>query len=421
MSETSRMPELATLPPEPGLNRSLTLMAVVLYGLGVTIGAGIYVLIGATAARAGLYAPTAFLISAFVMAFSAASYAAMAVRYPVSGGEAVFVDQGFGRPVLGLIVGLLIMTSGLVSAATISLGAAGYIGQFVPMSPKVLAGIVVIGMGIVAALSVNLSVGIAGALTVVEVGGLLIVITAGFGGEPETITRLPELVPHSLDGAVWGGIFAAGLLAFFAFIGFEDMVNIAEEVERPERNLPLAIFVTLGLATLIYFLVAAVAVLRVGPAALEGEAAPLALIFSRVTPFPIWVMTVIAIIATLNGVIIQIIMAARVAFGLASRGRLPRLLAKVHPRTRTPVTATVIMTALVLGLAVSFDLTGLAEMTSRVTLLVFVLVNLALVRIKLKGIGSENREGEAAGGFDVPIWVPAIGAVLSIFLMIGGT
>ena len=129
-------------------------------------------------------------------------------------------------------------------------------------------------------------------------------------------------MPTSFDTIVWSGIIGATLLAFFAFIGFEDMVNVAEEVREPERTMPRAIFITLGLATLLYFLVTTIAVLNVPIAELGGSAAPLGLVFGAVTSLPPALIAAIATIATVNGIIIQVIMASRVLFGLCDQGTI---------------------------------------------------------------------------------------------------
>ena len=241
----------------PKLRRRLSLTLVILYGLGVTIGAGIYVLIGATAGRAGIHAPVAFVLAAVVMGFSAATFCEFVVRFPVSAGEAAYVRAGFGSQSLALLVGLAVMVGGVVSSATISLGAAGYIRAFLDpilsIDRSLLTVLVIIAVAAIACIGILESVAFAGLMTLIEIGGLLAIIIGGILGTPDLLARLPEVVPTSFDGMVWSGIIGATLLAFFAFIGFEDMVNVAEEVHEPERTMPRAIFITLVLATLLYF------------------------------------------------------------------------------------------------------------------------------------------------------------------------
>jgi amino acid transporter len=388
----------------PELRRSLSLPLVVLYGLGVTIGAGIYVLLAATTARAGIHAPVAFLFAAVVMAFSAASFAELSARFPVSAGEAAYVRAGLSSRGLALVTGLLVVGSGLVSSAAITVGSAGYIRELLPVDPHLLVFAIVAFVGAVAAWGILESVTFASLFTLVEAGALIALIGAGVHADPALFARLPELVPPLSDAAAWTAVASASLLAFFAFIGFEDIVNLAEEIKRPQRTLPWAIFLTLVLATLIYFLVTAVAVLSVPLDDLSASSAPVSLVFQHLTGISPVAVTAIAIVATLNGVIIQIIMASRVLYGLADQGSLPPVLARVNPVTRTPLVATGVVTGLVLVLAYGFPLEELAEWTSRIALTVFALANLSLLRIKLRG------PVDTSATINVPVWVPAVGA-----------
>lgn len=396
----------------PELRRSLTLPLVVLYGLGVTIGAGIYVLLGATAGRAGVHAPVAFVFAAVVVAFSAASFAELAARFPVSASEVAYVRAGLRSDRLSLIVGCLVLLSGVVSSATLSVGSTGYLREFINLNDTVLIVIVVLAVGGIAAWGIVESVVLASIFTVLEVSALLAIVAVGFWADPGLVGELPRIWPSFGDGAAWVGISGASLLAFFAFIGFEDMVNLAEEVKEPERTLPRAIFLTLVLATLLYVLVTAVAVLSVPLQDLASSSAPLSYVFAHITGASPAVITAIAVFATLNGIIIQIIMAARVLYGMSRQGSLPAVFARVHPVTRTPLVATATVTGVVLMLALLFPLESLAEWTSRVILSIFILVNLSLFVLKLRAVAAP------AGIFTVAVWVPAGGVIASAGLLV---
>ncbi len=389
----------------------MTLPLVVFYGLGTTIGAGIYVLIGATAAKAGVYAPSAFVIAALVMVPSACSFGEFVGRLPVSAGEAAYVRQGFRSLVMSVVVGLLVVTAGTVSAAAISVGSAGYLQSFVTLPDALLITIVVVLMGAIAAWGILNSVTMAAILTLIEIAGLLFVIGSGFAADPHLFSKLPQTIPITLETGHWGSILGASLLAFFAFVGFEDLVNIAEETKRPAVTLPWAIFITLGATTILYVLVALVAVLMVPLEDLAQAKAPLSLVFERVAKMPSSMISAIAVVATLNGIVVQMIMASRVLYGLARQGHLPAVLGVVHPATRTPLFATLLVVIVILLLALLFPLAGLAEMTARVTLIVFGLVNLALLLTKLRG------DPAPADAFVVWTWVPLLGVVSCLFLL----
>lgn len=390
---------------ETSLKRTLTLTHAVLYGLGVTVGAGIYVLIAAAAARAGLYAPISFVLTAALIAFTGASLAELGGRMPVAAGEAAYVRRAFGSERMAAFVGLLVIAVALISAATVSVGAAGYISVFVPAPMPLLITGVALSMGAIAARGIRESVTFAGIMTVIELGGLALVVAAGLVYEPGVISRAPEMLPRTLDPAIWSGIMTASMLAVFAFIGFEGIVNIAEEMKAPQRDLPLAIFLTLLVTTVLYVLVMWVALVSVGVDRLAASSAPLALVFERLTGASPRTMSAIAIVATLNGIVVNIIMASRVMYGLSRQGNLPAFLGDVDPRTRTPLKGTLLSTAIVLAFALLLPIAELADLSARVVLAMFALVNLALYWIK------KTETAAPSGIFTVWRWVPLAGVV----------
>jgi amino acid transporter len=406
----------ALLAPEqetsPRLVRALTLIHAVLYGLGVTIGAGIYVLVGIAAGRSGMHAPLAFIGAALVMAFSAASFAELGTRMPVSASEAAYVQAAFRRDWLSLAVGLLVVAAATVSAATISVGSSGYVAVFVSAPAPWIIAAVVLAMGGVACLATVQSVTFAGAMTLVEVGGLVLIIIAGLSRGTVVVTRLPELWPTVGDAAAWIGVAGTSLIAVFAFIGFEHVVNVAEELKDPSRTLPRALFLTLGLTALIYALVVWIAVTAVPPQELSHSSAPLALVFERLTGLPLITMSAVAVVATLNGIIVHMIMIGRVIYGLADQGSLPRFLARLSPVTHTPLLATAIGVGAILSLALAVPLAGLADLTARFTLVIFATINLALIKIK------SRNEAPPLGAFICPRWVPFAGLTSSVLLLV---
>ncbi|MES2197237.1 MAG: amino acid permease [Pseudomonadota bacterium] len=402
----------ATPNASPRLVRSLTLTHAVLYGLGVTIGAGIYVLVGLAAGRSGMHAPLAFVGAALVMAFSAASFAELGTRMPVSASEAAYVHAAFRLDWLSLGVGLLVVTTAIISAATISVGSAGYVAVFLPIpAPWIISG-VVLAMGVVACLATVQSVTFAGVMTLIEVGGLALIIVAGLGNGTDVFTRLPEIWPSAGDTTAWVGIAGTSLIAVFAFLGFEHLVNVAEEMKEPSRTLPRALFLTLGITAFIYGVVVWIAVTAVPPQELARSSAPLAVVFERLTGLPLVTMSAIAIVATLNGIIVHMIMIARVIYGLADQGSLPKALARLNPVTNTPLLATAIGVGAILILALAVPLAGLADLTARFTLVIFAIVNLALIRIK------SRNEAPPPGTFICPRWVPFAGLASSVLLLV---
>lgn len=410
MSKAASGNRTTSPPDDAGLRRTISLPLLTLYGLGTTIGAGIYVLVGATAAKAGLYAPLAFLAAAAVISFSAASFAELSGRFPVSAGEAVYVREGFGAGLLPLITGLMVAASGIVSSAVLVKGGAGYLTTLIDLPGTFFIAILPLLLGAVAVWGIAESLRAAALLTLVEIGGLMIVIIGGGGAAVDSLAD-PSFALPPFDADAVAGIIAAGLLAFFAFIGFEDIVNIAEEVREPRRTLPWAIALTLALTTLFYLLVSGIAVLTVPLGDLAEAPAPLSLVLERSAGISGRIIAVIAVAAVLNGVLIQMVMASRVFYGLARMGNLPAAIGVVNPFTHTPLRATVLVTAIILFLALAAPLTRLAETTSTLILIIFSIVNLALWRIKTKDTAPVE-------GFSVPRWLPLVGFCVSVAFLL---
>lgn len=366
---------------EPTLKRRLSLPLLMFYGLGNILGAGIYVLIGKVVGVAGIYAPISFLVASSLAMFTAFSYAELSSRYPLSAAESIYVHEAFGVRAISLLVGLLVIIAGTLSSAAIVQGFVGYFNIFID-SPKSLTIIaVVIFITAFAIWGILESVRLAVLLTLLETAGLLLVIWAGRTELVNLPTHLPSLIP-SADWSIWYGIFWGGLLAFYAYIGFEDMVNVAEEVKNPRINMPAAILMALAISALLYFAVSLVAVMAIPPGQLAQSDAPLALIYRHYSGQEPIVISAIGIFAVINGALIQIIMVSRLLYGLSKKTWIPAILGQVGQRTGTPVVATIITALAVMTLSLSVDITRLAEHTSVVILIIFVLINASLLRIK---------------------------------------
>ncbi len=387
------------------LKRTLSLPMIVLYGLGTTIGAGIYALAGEIAGVAGYYAPVSFLVASLMAGFTAISFAELCGRFPRAAGAALYVRQGFAFERLSTIVGLFVIAAGLVSAAALVNGFVGYLHQFIGIERAIAIVLITLLLGGIAAWGIVESVIIASLITVIEIGGLLMVIVISGDALSTFSVRWTELIP-SADVSSWGYVYLGATLSFYAFIGFEDMVVMAEEVKEVKRNLPLAILLTLGITTFIYLLLMVSAVLSLPPEELALSEAPLARLYEHHTGEKAIAISIIGMFAIINGALIQIIMASRVLYGLSSQGQLPDVLGVVHHRTRTPLIATVVATVIVLVLSLIGTLGSLAEATSVIMLTVFSIVNLALWRIK-------RRDPHPDDVRVFPLWIPILGFFVS--------
>ncbi|SEO34565.1 Amino acid transporter [Salinihabitans flavidus] len=380
------------------LKRRIGLGLLTAYGVGVMVGAGIYVLVGAVAGDAGIWAPLSFLLAGVIAAPTALSYAELSTRFPEAAGEAAYVGQGLNSQALALLVGLAIVMVGAISAAAVLRGGVGYLAGVIDVPFNVA----VIGLGLaltaVAVIGVMESLALAAVFTVIEVLGLVLVVWAGGQADPVADWQAPPTI-------IWSGVGAGAVLAFFAFIGFEDIVNMAEEVAHPERVLPRAILISLILTTLIYTAVAVAAVRAVPQGVLAASEQPLVLVWQAGQGGSGRFLSLVAVIAALNGVLAQIVMASRVLFGIGRRSAVLSMFHHAHPRFGTPVLASLVIGGAVIFGAVALQVGVLAEVTSSILLAVFVLVNIALIVLK--------RRDPGAPAFRVPMAVPVVGAVLS--------
>ena len=396
----------------PQLRRSLGFWALVFYGVGDILGAGIYALVGKVAGVAGSASWAAFGVALFVAGLTALSYAELGGRFPRSAGESFFAEQAFGRPGLALLVGWVVLCSGILSWATVSVAFGGYMSGLVPGLPP---SVTVVGIllllaainfrGMRESSTTNI------VATMVELTGLLIVIVAGalfLGRTPDA--GIAETIEAGRDVG-WTNIAQGAALGFFAFIGFEDMVNVAEEVKDPERNMPRAILIALVVTGIVYLLVVLVATSVVTPAILGASDAPLLSVVQRSTDaVPDRLFTLIALFAVANTGLLNFIMGSRLIYGMSRQGLLPAALGKVHPKRRTPHLAVLTVLAVALALALSGTLTYLAGTTSLLLLLVFFTVHISLITIK-------RRERGEVRTFCAPRLAPIAGAASCLGLM----
>ena len=394
---------------EPTLQRSISLWQMTLYGAGGMLGAGIYGLIGQVAAEMGSAIWLAFALSLVAAGLTGLSYASLGSRYPRAGGAAYITQHAYRRSLLTHMVGLTVACSGLTSVAA----GARVVGENLQalavlegLPTGTLAFIYLAIVGAIVYRGIRESMWANVAMTLMEAGGLLLVIAVSlrFWGSanlmefpvgPETESGLPLV------------LLAQGIvLTFYAFIGFEDSLNVAEELKNPRRNLPLGLVGALVLTVVIYMSVAISAVSVVPWQELAEANAPLAAVVERAAPwFPAWVFIVITVFAVANTGLINYITTSRLLFGMARDGHLPPVLARVHPVRRTPHVAIALIFALIVILILSGDISELASATVLLLLLVFLVVNSALVVLKM-------RPDEPPGGFELPIAVPALGAVV---------
>ncbi|HEY9828354.1 MAG TPA: APC family permease [Stenomitos sp.] len=394
------------------LKRVFGLPTLVLYGVGDILGAGIYAVVGKIAGLAGSMVWASFLVAMVVAALTALSYAELGSRLPKSGGVAYFVHIAFQRQWLSILVGWLMFCTCLVSMATLSIAFSGYLNAFLPMIPTwVIVLALFAGLTFVNFRGMKESSVLNIICTLMEVSGLMIVILLStaflWGGNASAVTTpLP-------DSSVLGStaFLQGAALAFYAFIGFEDIVNVAEEVKNPEQNVPRAILLSLGIAAVIYLLVSWLATQVLSPAELGASGAPLLDVVRRTQPnFPAAVFTIIALFAVMNTALLNFVTASRLLFGMAREELLPAWLGKLHPERLTPYRTFLVILPIAIILALSGTLQFLAGTTATLILVIFCLVNVSLLIIK-------SRQPLYSGKLRVPTLIP-VAALLSNLILI---
>lgn len=398
------------------LRRALGLWVLTFYGLGMIVGAGIYVLVGKVVGDAGWGAPVAFLISAILATTTGLAYAELVGRIPEAAGEVAYAERAFGKKWLSTATGVAIIAVAVAAAASIARGTAGYFQAIFPEVvglPDYFAGAVLIVIfTTVAASGVKQGATLAALLSLLEIGGLLFVVVLG----ADSLVSFPENVGKmvSFDPAMWGGILSGAFLAFFAYLGFENLANMAEETVNPGRTVAFAVILSIIISTVLYTTVTLVALLAIGPERLAQSAAPLCLVVDRAGLPCGQGFAILAIVALSNGILVEIMLVARLLYGMARRSLLPAWLGHVNKRTQIPLRGTIIAGLSVLVLTMGIPFEWLVRATSGVLLCVFAVVNLSLWRLQKSDplIASEPTI------FKVPRFLPPCAAVLSLALLV---
>lgn len=396
------------------LKQVFGLPTLVIYGVGDILGAGIYAVVGKIAGLSGASVWISFLVAMVVAALTALSYAELGSRFPKSGGVAYFVQKAFRTDWLSLLVGWLMLCTCLVSMATLSKAFSGYLTAFAPGIPDWAIILALFGsLAFVNFWGMRESSALNIFCTTLEVSGLLIVIIVSTlfltGGGTGAGTEANVLAPNG-EEIDWPSILQGAALAFYAFIGFEDIVNVSEEVKDPERNVPRAILLALGIAGTVYILVSWLATRVLDPSLLAASKAPLLDVVVRAQPnFPSLVFTIIALFAVLNTVLLNFVTASRLLFGMSREGLLPAWLGKLHAKRATPYRTILVILPIVIFLALSGTLAFLAGTTATLIMIMFCLVNLSLLIIK--------RREPRSRGFQIPFLVSALALISNIALL----
>ncbi len=405
----------------PTLVRTMGLGALIVYGVGDMLGSGIYALIGNVAGVMGNAVWLAFLVSMIAALLTGLSYASLGSRYPRAAGAAYVTQRAFSFPFLSFMVGLAVIASGLTSMGTQSRAFARYLIDLAGWQGigDQDAGRLAIMLLFIAVLTfVNFwgmreSTWLNFLCTAIEVTGLFIIIAVGmrFWGGIDYL-ETPPAAGAGEAGALSAALVLQGaVLTFYSFIGFEDMINVTEEVKDVRRTFPIAVMAALAIATVIYIAVSVTAVSVVPYRELADSQGPLVEVVRRAAPaFPSGLFSRIALFAITHTALLNYIMGSRMVYGLARQGFVPRPLGAVHPARRTPHRAILALMVVVASLALYGQIADLAAATSALLLSVFVVIHAALLVLK-------RRRDEPPGRFEIPAFVPVAGILVCLTLL----
>ncbi|MBJ6629185.1 APC family permease [Streptomyces sp. I4(2020)] len=391
------------------LKRALTTPLLYFFILGDVLGAGVYVLVGQVAADAGGAVWVPLVVALLLALLTAASYAELATKYPRAGGASHYATRAFG-PFAGFVAGFCMLAAGIVSVAALARGFGGdYLSAFVTLPVALVAVVFLALLALVNARGIKESTRANVVATVVEVGGLAVVVVLGawllLRGDGD-LGRLTDLGTPEKGAAA--AVLSGSVLAYYSFVGFETSVNVAEETRNPRRSYPRALFGALATAGAVYVLVGLAASAAVPTARLAGSSGPLLEVVKEAGGVPPRLFSAIALVAVANGALLTGIMSSRLAYGMARDGLLPGVLTKVLPGRRTPWAAIAVTTGLAMLLALTGSVATLASTLVLLLLVVFLMVNTAVLVLR--------RDPGEGDHFRTPVVLPVLGIASCVLL-----
>lgn len=362
---------------KPSLRREIGLFEAVSFGVGTILGAGIYALIGPAAGLAGNAVWISFLVGAVISSLTGLSYAELSTMFSRAAAEYVFVKEAFKTRFWAFLLGWLIIFAGVVSVSTVAIGFAGYLKSLFNFPIVVSAILLIALLSLINYLGIKKSSNANVLLMIAEIFGLLFVTIVG-------LSRFPSVnYLETASGA--GGVLAASALIFFAYLGFEDIVNVAEEMENPERTIPKALIFSIIIATTFYVLVAVATVSLVDWRQLSTSDAPLAYAVSQALGENTFlIVSIMALSATANTVLILLMVGSRMVYGMSRDSALPSVFSSVNGRTGTPSAAILAMMVFSMAFAALGDLSLVAGITNFAVFLIFASVNFSLIWLRYK-------------------------------------
>lgn len=389
--------------PDDTFKRVLGLPQVTMSGVAVIIGAGIFVLLGPATREAGGAVWLSFVVAGVLSALTAFSYMELASMFPKAGSEHEFASQVFPRWV-AVVVGWSMAAALVVAGATVSLGFGRYLNEFVTVDERVAAAALLLVMAVVSYLGMERAAWLVISLALIEVGSLVVVMIIG----------APSIGDHDLLSGSFTGVLSAAGLVFFAFIGFDEVITLAEETHNPTWAIPRALLLALGISTLLYVGVAVSAASVLGADVLAVAERPLAAVGERVVGS--WAgsaLSAAAMVSTGTTVLLVLTAGSRMFYGMAGADDLPKFLAVVRLR-RVPLNALIVTVAAALGLLLLGDLKTLASATDALVYLTFLVVNAAVIALR-RTMPDRDRPFRIRGAIG---WVPVLPVAAFVVVLV---
>ena len=396
---------------EAGLRRAITPTLLLVFIVGDILGGGIYALVGEVGAETGGAIWSAFLLALVMAAFTAGSYAELVSKYPRAGGAALYVHRAFKSNFISFIVAFAVVASGITSASALARGFGGdYLSEFIEIKVVLGALALLVLITLINLRGISESVKLNVGFTIVEIGGLLLIVLIAVVAIIDGDADPGRAFEFKEGSSVLTATLAGAALAFYALVGFEDSVNVAEETQNPSHTYPKVLFMGLGIAGVLYFLVTVGASAVVPTSDLTASSGPLLEVVKQgPLGIPEKVFSAIGLLALSNGALINMIMASRLLYGMAQEGVVPAPLGIVGSARRTPWVAILFTTAIAAVLIITGDLSKLADTTVALLVIVFAIVNASVLFLRRDPVDHEH--------FRVPSIFPVLGVGVSIALL----
>lgn len=359
------------------LKRTLGLAECIFFGVGSILGAGIYALVGKVAGVSGNLIWLSFFIASITALSTAFSYAELSSAFPRAGGEYEYAKQAFGKKI-GFFLGAIISINGIISGATVSLGFAGYLSGLIGINLIVAALGIIIILFCVNVYGIRESSIVNIIFTLLEVSGLFLVIYCSWSYLGNV--NYFELPPSGISG-----VFTASALAFYAYIGFEDIVKLAEETKNPEKTIPRALFGASIVVIILYSLVA-ISVVSVIPYDQLGLSKnPLAgVVKMTYGQAGVVVISVIALFSTSNTILSNMLSSSRVLLSMSKEAKRLTHLSSISYKRQTPVRALVLILIVMMCFAAIGKIEIVAMLANVFIFITFFVVNVSVVVLRVR-------------------------------------